>query len=312
MNLRFELRHLRYFVAVAEELNFRRAAERLFISQPPLSRQIRELESALGVRLLARDTSTVRLTPAGEAAYRDAKKLLAEAEAFGERMEALRQEASSSVRVAASVAIPIAKHKPLEAAWRQSLDVANLQIEFAESKKLLPQLRQGQFDLGLLGGPADFRGLEHELVQTLPLVVTLSQDHPAAKRRSVSLKDMQGTPLFWFQRGYNPDYFDHCAAEFDRIGFRPEYVYVAPGQLVTLERISHGEGFSLLSIAQTEMKIRGVVHRPLKEGRALGISLIAAWRAGADPDHAARAQRFVAATRKVLGVTRARPEALAP
>ena len=77
MRSKLDLRHLRYFVVVAEELNFRRAAERLFISQPPLSRQIRELETILGTTLLERDTTRVQLTAAGRLALRRAKKLLA-------------------------------------------------------------------------------------------------------------------------------------------------------------------------------------------------------------------------------------------
>jgi len=117
----------------------------------------------------------------------------------------------------------------------------------------------------------------------------------------VALRDMQGTPLFWFPRTYNPAYFNHCARAFEQIGFTPQYLYVAPGQLTTLERISHGEGFSLLTVAQTEMKIDGLVHRPLQEGAMLGVSLVATWPA--DPDDAGKARlarRFVTACRQVL------------
>lgn len=301
MSSQFDLRQLRYFVVVAEELNFRRAAERLFISQPPLSRQIRELETILGVQLLERDTTSVKLTPAGAVAFKRAKKLLADADSFAAAMEYTRQATVQTIRIAASIAIPVSKQKALQDAWKVALDTDAIEVEFGESKKLQPRVRQHQFDFALLGGPGDFRGLESEVIQTLPLVVAMAHHHPAAKKKTVALRDMQGTPLFWFPRTYNPSYYNHCARAFEQIGFTPEYIYVAPGQLATLERISHGEGFSLLTTAQTEVSINGVTQRPLKEGPMLGVSLIAAWPADPnDAGKAKRAKRFAAAARRVL------------
>lgn len=301
MSKQFDLRQLRYFVVVAEELNFRRAAERLFISQPPLSRQIGELEKILGVRLLERDTTGVKLTPAGAVAFKRAKKLLADADAFIDVLEQARKKSARTLRIAASIAIPVSKQKALQAAWKAALGSDQIEVEFGESKKLQPRVRQRQFDFALLGGPGDFRGLESEVIQTLPLVVTMAHHHPAAKKRRVAMRDMQGTPLFWFPRTYNPAYYAHCARMFEQIGFTPDYLYVAPGQLTTMERIAMGDGFSLLTTAQTEMKIDGVVHRPLKEGAMLGVSLVAAWPADADhPGKEKRARQFVAAARRVL------------
>jgi DNA-binding transcriptional LysR family regulator len=304
MSKQFDLRQLRYFVVVAEELNFRRAAERLFISQPPLSRQIGELEKILGVRLLERDTTSVKLTPAGAIALKRAKKLLADADGFVNALDQARAKSVHTLRIAASIAIPVSKQKALQDAWKIALGTDAIEVEFGESKKLQPRVRQRQFDFALLGGPGDFRGLESEVIQTLPLVVAMAHHHPAAKKKVVALRDMQGTPLFWFPRTYNPSYYGHCARAFEQIGFTPNYIYVAPGQLATLERISHGEGFSLLTTAQTEVSINGVTQRPLKEGPMLGVSLVAAWPA--DPDHhgkEALARKFVVAARRTLRQT---------
>jgi len=301
MSAQFDLRQLRYFVVVAEELNFRRAAERLYISQPPLSRQIRELEAVLGVQLLGRDTTSVRLTPAGTTALKRAKKLLADADGLLTAMEKVRKTSAATIRIAASIAIPVSKQKALQDAWKMALESDAIEVEFGESKKLQPRVRQHQFDFALLGGPGDFRGLESEVIQTLPLVVAMAHHHPAAKKKTVALRDMQGTPLFWFPRTYNPSYYNHCARAFEQIGFTPNYIYVAPGQLTTLERISHGEGFSLLTTAQTEVSINGVTQRPLKEGPMLGVSLVATWPDDPDdPGKAKRARRFAAASRRVL------------
>ncbi len=309
MRSKLDLRHLRYFVVVAEELNFRRAAERLFISQPPLSRQIRELETILGTTLLERDTTRVQLTAAGRLALRRAKKLLAEADDFVKAIEQARLSARP-LRIAASIAIPVTRQQELRDAWQAALGVDELTVEYGESKKLQPRVRQRQSDFALLGGPGDFRGLQSEEVQNFPLVVTMAADHPAASKRVVRLMDMQGTRLFWFPRAYNPAYFEHCAEAFEQVGFVPDYIPVAPGQLATLERIKHGEGFSLLTTAQVDMKIDGVVHRPLKEGARLGVSLHAVWHDDpADPAHARRVRAFVAATRRVLSAQPAKARA---
>jgi DNA-binding transcriptional LysR family regulator len=134
MRIPFEFRHLYYFVAVAEELNFRRAAERLSISQPPLSRQIREFEAIVGARLLERSTTAVKLTPAGELALRRARQLLAEADVFSCGLhEADRLGARP--RVALSVAIPATNHPALISGWKAALDAESVQLETGETKR---------------------------------------------------------------------------------------------------------------------------------------------------------------------------------
>jgi DNA-binding transcriptional LysR family regulator len=300
MRIPFEFRHLYYFVAVAEELNFRRAAERLSISQPPLSRQIREFEAIVGARLLERSTTAVKLTPPGELALRRARQLLAEADVFSSGLhEADRLGARP--RVALSVAIPATNHSALISGWKAALDAESVQLETGETKHLLPRLRQRQVDFALVGAPNNFGGLESEIVHTVPLVVTLPAKHAAARKRVVSLKDMADLPLFWFTRAFNPPYFDHCAKVFEAVGYRPPVIPVPPGQLSTLERISRGEGFSLLTAGQVPMKIAGVTTRPLKEGKALGFNVVAAWKSNPeDAQQPLRAKRFAAVARSVL------------
>ena len=302
MSTPFDLRHLHYFVAVAEELNFRRAAERLHISQPPLSRQIRELETALGVQLFERDTTMVKLTAAGAAALRRARKLLAEAEAFASDMARLAARNAKSVRVGATFAVPVAARKSLEADWKKALGMPALEIELGETPALLERLRRREFSFALLGATVDLGPFEHEIVHTVPVVAALAADHPAARKRTVELRDLAGTPFFWFPRTYNPGYYEQCAKVFAQAGFKPAYKLVRPGQQITLERIASGEGCTLLSGSQVGMRIKGLVHRPLREGKALGIPIAAVWHRPA-PDAApdSRGARFAAVARRVLG-----------
>ncbi len=302
MSKRFELRHLQYFVAVAEELNFRRAAERLYISQPPLSRQIRDLETILGTRLFERSTNNVQLTAAGLVAYKHAKKLLVDAQELALEMSKTSTRTISTIRIAATIAIPIAKRKLLETEWKKTMGIDALEVEYEESKQLLPRVRQKQFDFALVGGPGDFNGLEYEVIQVLPVVAVIANNHPVANKRMLSLSDFAETTLFWFPRSYNPSYFEFCAKIFDKIGYRPNYCYIPPNDLRAFERIRRGEGFALMTKAQLEMKITGLVHRPLKEGKLLGISLLAAWTCeSGDEVKAEQAKRFVAASKKALG-----------
>ncbi len=302
MHARFELRHLRYFVAVAEELSFRRAAERLHISAPPLSRQIQELETILGASLFKRTNNSIRLTPAGEAMYKCAIKLLAEAEAVALEMASAAPQSLSMLRIAVSIGVPISQRKLLEAAWKNAMEVDVLEIEYGESRQLLQLVRQKQYDFALVGSPGDFNGLECSVIQTLPLSVTIASNHSAARKPMVSLHDLGKMPLFWFPRSYNPSYFDHCAKVFKEVGYQPDYCYVAADDLRAYERISQCDGFVLMTTAQLAAKRKGVVHRPLKEGKLLGISLLAAWIGDSgNKVKAEQAKRFVAAAKKVLG-----------
>lgn len=304
MSTPFDLRQLRYFVAVAEELNFRRAAERLFISQPPLSRQVRELEKALGVRLFERDTTMVKLTSGGEVALRRARRLLADAEALALDLKRFAANTRGAVRIAATVAIPVAAHRRLAAEWKRVFGGANVEVEAGETRALMTRLRQREFEFALLGATADLSAYESEIVHTVPLHAVFAPGHPAAVRKTVALKDLAGTPFFWFPRNYNPGYFDQCAKVFAQSGFKPRYVLVQPGQLRTLERIAHGEGCTLLSASQTATGVKGLVRRKLREGEALGIRIAAVWqRESAERGRDKLGKQFAAVARRVLNAT---------
>jgi DNA-binding transcriptional LysR family regulator len=182
-----ETRQLRYFVAVAEELHFGRAARRLGMAQPPLSRAIRELERQLGVRLLERTTRQVMLTPAGEVLLRDARTAL------------------DAVSAAARHARHAGEHEPrLRLALKADID-GGLLPSILESYTTLPvelvlgrigeqeqALRDGRADVALLLGPLDGRRLDHEPLVPEPFVVGLAATDPLAARTSLRLADLAG------------------------------------------------------------------------------------------------------------------------
>src|SRR5215212_5696154 len=195
MNARFDLRQMRYFVAVAEELSFRRAAERLHISQPPLSRQIRELETRLGLRLFERDTRTVKLTAAGEVALKRARRILVDVEAFGSELATWRD--STLVRIGITVAISVSAHKLLEKAWKAALgEHARLRIEVAKTSVLIAGLRRHELDFALIGLHPHVEGFERTPIHQIPIVAAMYPAHPAARKKLVSLRDISDGPVF--------------------------------------------------------------------------------------------------------------------
>jgi len=297
----FDLRQLRYFVVVAESASFRAAAERLHVSQPPLSRQVQALERALGARLLDRRASGVSLTPSGRVAFKRAVALLAQAEALGAAFASRRGE---PLRIGVTAAITVADRARLARAWRRAVPGVTLAVEAGYSRDLLPALKAGRLDFALVGLPGNTAGLETREVCASPLVAALPSRHRLARRRRVSLLETRDLPLFWIPRSHNPVYHDFCLRYFREIGYRPEMIVVEPGQLQTLQRIAQGEGWTIPNGATIETRVRGVAYRALAEGEDLAIRVAAAWR-GADSDgHRERLAQAAAVALRAGSTTR--------
>lgn len=298
MALAFDLRQLRYFVAIAESGSFRAAAERLHVSQPPLSRQVAGLERALGARLFERNAAGVSLTASGRHALRRAQELLRLADELPAGVARLARPGIDRTRIGVTAAIPVPDHARLARAWRRALPGTALEISPGYSRDLLPALKAGRIDFALVGLPGDVSGLETRDVHLSRLVAALPAGHRLARRRRVSLLDVSDLPLFWIPRAHNPAYHDFCSRYFRRIGYRPETILVEPGHLQTLERIAQGEGWTIPNEATTGTRVRGVTYRPLAEGDDLAIRVVAAWR---EPDAGGRYAALARATARVLG-----------
>jgi DNA-binding transcriptional LysR family regulator len=203
---RFDLRQLEYFVAVAEEQSFRRAAERLHLTQPPLSRQIRALEDALRATLFDRSKQGVVLTPAGTALLPLAKSVLVQADSRADRIAADAQV--SALHVAISVAVLPEAVVRLERAWRNICEIR--MTSGCYSSELLDRVRDGSYEMVVAGLPGETQSLQTIALATEPVVVAIPSSHKAARKRMVSLHDFSDLPLFWWSRHHNPAYYDHC------------------------------------------------------------------------------------------------------
>lgn len=280
MSQPLNLRQLRYFVAVAEELNFRRAAERLFITQPPLSRQIQLLEETVSARLLDRDRGGVRLTPAGERFLADARALLRESEQV---MTRVRPQATANerplLRLGITTVVDVGLFAGIEPAFEQRFPGERVSIKRQISAHSVRDLNQGKIDVAVIGLPSRTDGLTVEPLFDDPMVACLSARHRLARRRRVSILDLGDDRLFWFERKLNPAYYDYCERVFEQVGFAPRRLPEPPDHHVLLGLIAEGQGFALVPSSLHTVTRKGVTFKPLVEGEQLCIRVGVAYPA---------------------------------
>src|SRR3954451_18954928 len=199
-----ELRHLRYFVAVAEELHFRRAAERLHMSQPPLSQQIRKLEEDVGATLLVRNQRRVELTAAGRDYLARARDILVAVEDAGR--EARRVQRGEVVRLEVGfVGSAMYSVVPeLLRAFRERFPEVGLHLRELGTTEQLRRLEDGRLDVGFLRAPGPRAGLSIETVLLEPVVAALPEDHPLAAAAEVRVEDLAAAPLVLMTRAGAP------------------------------------------------------------------------------------------------------------
>ncbi|QIZ38577.1 LysR substrate-binding domain-containing protein [Saccharopolyspora sp. ASAGF58] len=216
-----ELRHLRYFTVLAEELHFGRAAARLHMAQPPLSQRIRDLERELGVQLFDRGPRQVQLTEAGALLLEHSRRVLESAESAQEAMRRLLPGKNGVVRVGIPPdTMPVTLRTMLHEFAERAPDVL-VDLHELTTDEQLAALREGTLDAAMVRHPCDVSGLDSSPIARRPLGVLLPTEHPFAGPEPVRLRDLNGQPLVIFPRAMAPMLYDHllsiCRAE----GFRP-------------------------------------------------------------------------------------------
>src|SRR5262249_52157209 len=197
-----ELRHVRYFIAVAEYLNVRKAAEQLHIAQPPLSRQIRQLEEDLGVALFVRNTHRVELTRAGHAFLEQARKLVVQAGHAAEAARHAQKGESGIVRIGLASGLGGAVSKVV-LDHRRRRPMIDIECKDIFSSPQNEAIQKGIIDIGFLRPPVDQLNLDCELLFEEEFVVVMPKSHRLAKRRVLKLKDVADEPLILFDRTFS-------------------------------------------------------------------------------------------------------------
>lgn len=280
-----ELRHLYYFVAVAEERHFARAAERLHLAPSPLSRQIRQLERELGVQLLERSTRSVALTDAGKVFLDEARRTIAQAE-HAARMarQAQRGEVGELhvgfVTAAAFHVLPRLVHAFRERYPRVELVPHNMTIS-----DQVEALRERRLHVGIVREPVDSLPLRIELLQEDPVVAGLPRDHPLARRDSIPLAALKSDRFIFFGRDSSPDFHDLLISLCYRAGFSPVVAQEVQEGMTLLGLVSAGIGVCL--VPESYRLVGGdIVFLPL-EGETVRVDYLLAWH----PDEASQILR---------------------
>jgi DNA-binding transcriptional LysR family regulator len=265
MNDAIDLRQFRYFLAVSEELNFGRAALRLHISQPPLSRQIRQLEEQLGVKLFQRTTAGVSLTEAGRAFLPEVRRTLTQAEKSIAAARAAQSVEAGQFVVGYTTVFDRSAIPEVFDQVRQIYPKWQIVTKGKHSISLVRDLKNGVMDAAFIGLHTETQGLCAETIHEEPLVVALSAKHPLARKRKLDFDELRGEPLFWFERRLNPGFYDYCQAFFEQIGFKPNTVPEPAEHHIMLGLIAEGQGIALIPASLQNVKRQGVVFRTLKE-----------------------------------------------
>lgn len=265
-----ELRHLRYFVTVAEEGHVTRAAERLGMQQPPLSQQIRALERELGVQLFRRKPRGVELTEPGRTFLSDARAVLAHIDhAFAATHRTARGE-EGRIAIGFTSSAPFHPFVPrVIRAFRDSVPQVALTLEESGTTELIDDLRGERVDAAFIRTPvANQMGLTVDLLLDEAMVVALPSSHALGEHRpdgaALSLAMLAAETFVVYRRRSGPGLYDAIFAACHGAGFSPQVGQEAPRIVSTLNLVAAGLGIAIVPASLQRMQMDGVIYRPLQ------------------------------------------------
>ena len=269
-----DLRRLRYFVAVAEELHFGRAAARVGIAQPPLTQQIHKLESELGCRLLVRGRKTA-LTEAGSALLGEARRLLDQAERAAEMTRRAARGEQGQLVVGAPPSVMLSGLPGVIRKYRQHFPGVQFTLRELSTSAIENAAGSGEIDVGFLRETRPGAPLASQVMFEEPVVAVLPASHRLAARPSLALAALAGEPFLFFPRRLGPAFYDKLISFCSRAGFVPDVVQEATQWQSVVCLVEAGMGVSLAPGCVQRFRWPGVVYRPLQQLRTL---VAACWR----------------------------------
>lgn len=274
-----ELRHLRYFAVLADELHFGRAAERLAISQPPLSVAIRQLEDTVGARLFERNSKQVRLTPAGQALRASARKLLRQAEEAALEAREVAAGSAGRLRIGFVGAMLYRGLPQALRAFQASHPAVRISLAELNSAEQITDLLHDRLDLGFMHTARLPQDLASRLLLTEPFVACLPTHHALARQRVLEVGALRDQPFVLFARAASPDYHERLLAICAQSGFLPEVRHEVRHWLAVVSMVAQGLGVALVPQAMQRSALKGAVFRPL-DGVTAQSEAYGVWRPG--------------------------------
>lgn len=266
-----ELRYLRYFVAVAEELHFSRAAERLGISQPPLSQQIQALERELGTRLLTRTNRRVELTEAGLVFLDEARDILARTERATRLVSRLGRGEAGQLRIGFTTSVPLSPTLPRTLMrYRQRYPDVELRMHELNSQRQVAPLLEGDLDIGIMRPATLPDGLDAFTLIREPLMAVVNEQGPlGGSALPLTLEALAAHPFVYFSPAAGTGLLDQFNALFAKRGLTPRLVQEVGGPNTIISLVAGGMGVSVLPASFQHIRIDNVRYRPLSDADAV-------------------------------------------
>lgn len=268
--MNIELRHLRYFIAVAEELHFGHAAARLNISQPPLSQQIQLLEQQIGARLLARTNRSVALTPAGKQFLADSRQILTQVEDAAARAARLHQGQTGELRIGFTSSAPFIKAvSDTLSSFRRRYPDVHLQTREINTREQIAPLHDGTLDLGLMRNTQLPETLAWQVVLREPLLAMVPRDHPLAAQTCVTLGELAKEPFVFFDPHVGTGLYDDILGLMRRYGLTPVIAQEVGEAMTIIGLVAAGLGVSILPASFRRVQLSEMRWLPIAEPDAV-------------------------------------------
>jgi DNA-binding transcriptional LysR family regulator len=287
MDQDIELRHLRYFVAVAEELHFGRAAQRLHLSQPPLSQQIRSLEEILGYPLFLRTSRSVSLTPAGEDFLPRAQRTLRKVQRDIDETRSIGRGEVGSLHIGFVGSGMLTTLPAIFRSYREAYPRVRLHLHESFTSQVISGLESGMLDAGILRDGDPIENMHITTLFSEPYVAVMPASHPKAKRKRISPAALRDEPFVYYPRSAGNRAFEKPMTLCEEHGFRPQIVQEASHWLTILRLIGAGLGVSIAPACVRRIASPEVVCLPL-EGAKVVSNMELAYPAGELPFIVAR------------------------